>query len=214
MDREKIIGWTEEMEQFLRDNYGKLSAKDVGAAVGKSLFMVHKRAQKLKIECDGAYIRNGRVCHKWSKEDLDLLIKHHRTKSATELGEMLKGRNWSTIAKKMQVLKLKKRMANYDGKVWIRKTETGAWQVKIFKDGRFQSYSHWLWRQHYGEIPKGKVIVTKDGNPLHCNHLDNLEMINRRLQLYKNNPRLTKDEAIAFDMIAEIKDNMNIKRNH
>ena len=209
-----MIGWTEEMDNHLRENFGKIPTKELAAFLGKSGYATHKHAKTLSIPKKPSYIRNGKVCYRWTDEDTALLIREHRKKSTTELGVMLKGRNWATISKKMQALGLRKRMDHYEGKIWIRRTNTGSFQVKIFKDGRFQMYGRWLWEQKYGPVPKDKVIVSKDGNPLHCNHIENLVMITRRLQLLSNHPLLTKDEAIAYDIINGIKDNLNIKRRH
>lgn len=207
-----MIYWTKEQDDYLRAQYCKVPTSEIAAVVGKTADAVYSRAGKLGIQHRGSFVRKGKVCLMWTEADIKLLIRWHRKKTVKELGEMLGGRNWSTIAKKMRDLGLTKRMAHYEGKVWIRRTQTGRMQVRIFMSGRMMSYAQWVWLKHHDEIPEGKVVVSKDGNPLHCRRIEDLALVSRRLQLYKNHPRLTGEEAVAYDLIAEIKDLHNIKR--
>lgn len=207
------IFWNSENDQYLRENYGVIENKRISDKLGKSVSCIHNRARKLSLD-KSFYMRKGLMCVKWTEEDTRILVKLHRKKTMSELGQILGGRSWHTIASRMRYLGLRKRMCNYEGKIWVRRTDTGSYQVRIFKDGKFRSYAQTLWNAHYGEVPRGKVVVTKDRNPLHCRDIGNLEIINQRLQLYRNNPRISDDEAIAHDLIAGIKDNLNIPRKH
>jgi len=207
-----MIKWTKEQDDYLRAKYCKVPADEIGDVIGKTADAIYSRAGKLSLRHQAAFTRGGKICHKWSADDVKLLIKWHRKKTQKELGKMFGDRSWHTVAKKMRDLGLTKRMAHYEGKVWIRKTQTGRLQVRIFTAGKMMSYAQWVWFKHYPEIPEGKVVVPKDGNPLHCRRIEDLTLISRRLQLYKNHPRLTAEEAVAYDLIAEIKDLHNIKR--
>lgn len=208
----RMIYWTVEQDQYLLDSYGRVDTRDIAKRVGKSTDAVYGRARKINARGQAGYIRRGKECHFWSDEEIALLIKWHRKKTRKELGAMLRGRSIHTIAGKMYELGLKKRMAHYDGKVWVKRTVTGAFQVRIYKGGRMMSYAQWVWFKHHDEIPKSMVVVPKDGHPLHCRRIEDLLLVSRRLQLYKNHPRLTREEAVAYDLIAEIKDLHNIKR--
>ena len=69
-----------------------------------------------------------------------------------------------------------------DIRVW--KTNKGH-QFKVIKcENGFVHYAPWLWAQHFGPVPKGMCIRTKD-NSLNV-VIDNLEMISRAENAIRN----------------------------
>ena len=70
------------------------------------------------------------------------------------------------------------------GNVRIWKTNKGH-QFKVIKlETGFVHYAPWLWKQHYGPIPEGMCIRTKDDS-LNIT-IDNLEMITRAEHQLRN----------------------------
>lgn len=66
-----------------------------------------------------------------------------------------------------------------DGYLYIRK-EKGNWEL----------LHHHVWKQKYGDLPSGKVIVFKNGNTRNC-IIENLEAITRK-ELVKRNRNAAK----------------------
>lgn len=66
--------------------------------------------------------------------------------------------------------------------------------------GKWELYHRHLWRQHFGEIPKGMNVVFKDGNSENC-VIENLELIDKRENLKRNSVVNLPEEvrsAIAY----------------
>lgn len=72
--------------------------------------------------------------------------------------------------------------ALYDGAV--RKQSGGYLYVRIEKN-RWKLFHREVWRLNAGEIPKGMIIVFKDGNRENC-RFENLEMITRTEHARRN----------------------------
>jgi len=51
--------------------------------------------------------------------------------------------------------------------------------------GKWDLLHRHLYRQHYGDIPKGYVVAFKDGNSLNC-EIDNLELLTRKQNMLRN----------------------------
>lgn len=73
----------------------------------------------------------------------------------------------------------------FDGAVSKRKDNRGVFNYHIrISKGKWEYLSRFLWRQNYGEIPKGMIITYIDGDPMNC-VIDNLEMITRQENLQR-----------------------------
>jgi len=59
--------------------------------------------------------------------------------------------------------------------------------IRIAK-GKWELLHRYVWRQHYGEIPKGMIIAFRDGNALNCD-IGNLECISRKENMARNRNR-------------------------
>jgi len=66
-----------------------------------------------------------------------------------------------------------------------RLTKDGYYEIKISEPKKWEASHRTIWKQYYGEIPKGMIIIFKDGNQLNPN-ISNLEMISRRENLLRN----------------------------
>ena len=74
----------------------------------------------------------------------------------------------------------------YDGCLSLRKKHNGEkyYYIRI-SQAKWVLYQRYLWEQKYSEIPKGMIIVFKDGNQLNC-ELENFEMISRIKNMERN----------------------------
>lgn len=87
---------------------------------------------------------------------------------------------------------------------------TGYTRVKVAEPGIWQDKQRVIWQAHYGEIPKGKIVIFLDGNPENC-VIDNLQLIDRkcnmimnRFGLHQDNPDLTMAGIATAELIAKI----------
>lgn len=76
------------------------------------------------------------------------------------------------------------------GDISIRKDSKGR-PYKYIKvsDGNWPLLHRYLWKKHHGAIPKGHIVVFKDGDSLNCT-IDNLELITKAENVRRNhNPK-------------------------
>ena len=73
-----------------------------------------------------------------------------------------------------------------DGAISVRKDSDGTCYKYIRVSlNRWELYHRHLWESEHGEIPKGRIVVFKDGNSMNVT-LDNLELITRAENMYRN----------------------------
>lgn len=192
---------------MIRDLYGQIPADKIGAQIGRSQNAVRRRAGVLGVNFQTTFpCRLGEhKARRWSEEDTALLKRWYRRKSIPELCAMF-GRTKGQLSQKACTLGLKRRTPHYEGRVVIDwHPDGGAKRVCIIKDGRKKSFAKHVWETHNGSVPAGKKVVVKTGNPLDCRRVENLELVSDRMMAYRNRGLLTEDEAIAYDIIGDIK---------
>lgn len=164
--------WTEKEIEFLKNNYSRMTTRQLAAELGRTkaavMNMLKKKGIRLPVD------------------EKQRRFEESKFKSGnTPWNRGIKGLRWSpaTEFKKGNVPPNTK----FDGAVSIReKSKTKEKYLYIREAKRKWVLLHRkLWEQHYGPIPKGFVIRFKDGNPLNC-VLENMELINRRENLKRN----------------------------
>nr|WP_314758102.1 HNH endonuclease signature motif containing protein [uncultured Lachnoanaerobaculum sp.] len=65
---------------------------------------------------------------------------------------------------------------NVDGYIEVKVEDPNKWNLK----------HRVIWEEHNGEIPKGKLVIFRDNNPLNCN-IDNLLLISKGENMKMNN---------------------------
>jgi len=73
-----------------------------------------------------------------------------------------------------------------NGDISIRKDKSGRpyKYIRISK-GKWELLHRYKWEKYNGKIPKGMLVVFKDGNSLNCN-INNLELITRKENMQRN----------------------------
>ena len=81
---------------------------------------------------------------------------------------------------------LPKNTKEADGAITIRYDNRGV-PVKHIRQalGKWEYLSRHVWRQSHGEIPKGHIVIHRDGDSMNCD-IDNLEMITRAENARRN----------------------------
>ena len=69
-------------------------------------------------------------------------------------------------------------------------------QIKVGQPSKWVKKSRYVWEQHYGKIPKDKVLIFKDGNRLNCD-INNLALISKTDRIIFNYNKLnTNNEEL------------------
>lgn len=130
---EKASIWSKEEEDFLRDNYQKISNEEIAQKLNRSNDAIKKRARVLGLT--KTKVNFNFKTGVWGKEEEELLRESYQKKSYQEIADML-NRSYNSVKVRAKVLGLTKDQNNpfscIEGKIW---TES---EVDILK----QEYSH------------------------------------------------------------------------
>lgn len=192
-------------EQFLKDNYLKMTNKQLADHLGLKRTTCNSKMMKLGLK--------RMELQRWTLEQTDFLKKNYKLFGDTELAEIFevkwhKPKGWSKqhIEKKRRYLKLKRttaqrkkikrrntlmgRFSECANKRWkttgvTQKGEKRIWYnqdnspfVVIKEKNGFVHYNPWLWEQHFGKPPKG-YIVRNFSNKLLDVSIKDLKLITR-----------------------------------
>lgn len=196
----------------IQNNYGKIPAHEIAAMLGKTRTSITIRAGRLGLAFRETFpSKNGFISKRWTEKEVTELHRKYRRTPVNELALQF-GRTKDQIIQKASSLGIKSRIPHYEGRVIVSMNRDGTVRrVLHIKNGKKIRYSHTVWEKHNGPVPKGMCVSVKTGNPLDCRHIDKLELVTQRLHMLRNNPRLTEDEAIAYDLIGSIKQKIKEK---
>lgn len=156
--------WTEEQVEFLKSNY-----KAIGDVELAEIF-------------ESKWIKN----KPWTKKHIEKKRRYLKLKRTKEQEKAIKARNTAAGRfKNCPVKAWEVRGIPPVGTIRIWSTNSGH-QYKVIKTASgFVHLAPFLWKNKYGCIPKGKLIVPKDGNSLNIT-IENLEAISREEHARRN----------------------------
>lgn len=147
---------------------------------------------------------------RWTKEEEAVLRAKYRGTPREVIAAEL-NRSPGCLLHKARNLGLTKRARRYEGQIKVKPAPNGKFKAMIYTGGRQVSYMRYLWEKHHGPVPKNMRVVNVSGDPLGFRWVKNLELRSLRLHMLTSSG-MPIDEAVAFDLIAELKDLHNIKR--
>lgn len=178
--------WTSEMDTLIKKMYPNTSSIEIAQRLNVSINAVYNRAFVLGLKKSKAFIsqtaknnikfsenakktqfKKGRISHNKGKKQSEFLSPEAIEK--TKATRFKKGHTPHN--------------AKYDGHE--RVSIHGYIEVRVSL-GKYVLKHRKIWQEHYGEIPKGSIIIFKDGNPLNC-VIENLELISREENVMRNN---------------------------
>lgn len=201
--------FSKDQETFIRKNYNLYSSEELKNVFNKmfdcnlTYSSIRSKKQKLGLNKKIKVV----PIYNISKKEEIFLITNYKDLSNEELTLKFN----STFNKNLtiyQIKHLKKKLKitekgkgrrvplyherrNHDGYTIIK--------IKDSKNKYYKNYvlkSHYIWEQHYGEIPKGYNLIYLDGNKNNCN-IDNLVLIkNSELVYINHNMKLSKHKDI------------------
>ena len=175
LKRMNLQYWTDEQIEFLKNNYKKIGDAEIAEIFAE------------KYPKDKG----------WSKKHIEKKRRYLNLKRTPEQIEKIKKRNLEQGRYKMCNVRMwQTRGVTPVGEIrtWVNKNNRIT--VVIRTEKGFEPYNRWLWKQHYGIIPKGYNVVCKDGNQFNT-EIDNLELLsNADLQLKNAKARAETPEVI------------------
>jgi hypothetical protein len=185
------IVWTEQKKERLKSLYADNRSADIADMLGVKLSAVYNMAFKLGLK------KNIEVLRQLSIANAD-----HPAKIATRFevgnvswnynlkGDRFKKRMPKESYKRMQQTHFAKNHKPMNtkpvGTISLRgKSKAKPYLYIKIADSNWQLLQRHVWEQHFGPIPKGHVVVFKDGDFKNCN-INNLEVISKKENMARN----------------------------
>ena len=177
----KANKWTEEVIQFMIDNY---EGKD-------NIELAKLLNEKFNLNTNNDRVSNVKANLK-RRRGIDLTTYINRGCYRKGIEPVNKGKKWDEYLTKEQQEKAKKtcfkkgnippnhrqvgeERTNVDGYIEIKVSEPNKWELK----------HRYIYKQHYGSIPKGYKVIFLDGNKTNLN-INNLKAISSHEELIMN----------------------------
>ena len=196
--------YSEEQKEFIiTNNYGKYSKElaemfnqHFNTNITAKEIAYFRRSHKLKSGLTGQF-KKGNVAHNKGKKQIEYMSQEaiERTKK-TRFKKGNKPKNYRPVGSE-------------------RITKDGYIEVKVADPNKWETKNKIIYKQYFGDIPKGHKVIYADGNKLNndINNLilvsDNEELIMNRHKLRTENIELTKTGYL----IAKVIDKTNMVKN-
>lgn len=174
MSRTRKI-WTESDETFLKENYGPMTAIEIGKILNLSRSSIQNKVNKMGLKGTPKG-RFNKGFTPWNKNKKGLIFspdtqfkKGHIPIHTQEIG----------------TIKIRHHKRNNCDYIYLKIT-INKWVL----------YHRYIWEQINGQIPKGHNIQFRDGNTLNVN-IDNLYIISRKEQIRNNSGNHLSDNYLA-----------------
>ena len=169
----KQIKWTEEQKQFIYENYKGIGNKELTDMFNKKFgtnivnqIKYFKRNHKLDSGLNGQFIKGHKTFNKGKKWD-EYMPKQSQINCK------------KTTFKKGNIppnhRQVGEERTNIDGYIEIKVSEPNKWELK----------HRYIYKKHYGSIPKGYKVIFLDGNKTNLN-INNLKAISSHEELIMN----------------------------
>lgn len=187
----KINRYTEEQKEWLKENYANMPMSKLVESFNKH-FNDKRTYEGIRCCCkDILGLRRGyhlkpSYADMYTPEEIEWIVNHShsfsRTDLAKEFNEKFNHRaSYKTVAKICLgfggARKCVKEIKPLQPYVHKRVEQPDRMLIRN-EDGVDEAYARYLYRKHYGKIPKGYVVIHLDGNHMN-NDINNLEAVSR-----------------------------------
>ena len=179
------------MNDIIRERYPFEPTKKIADDLGLSESAVYNRAFAMGIKKDPVYLRSTQFPPGYLGGKA---TQFQKGQVPPNKGEKMSKDLYEKVAKTMFKKGNKPMNTQPIGTIHQRK-DTGGKMYQYIKlaDSKWQLLNRYTWEQHNGPIPKGMVVVYKDGNYLN-NDINNLLMITKKENMARNTiQRLPKE---------------------
>lgn len=175
--------WTDEELKILTELYPKTTAKDIAERLNKKEGSVYNKAFVLGLKKDEDFKR---------ETSRQMALKNgSNSRFKKGVVPFNKGKKIEEYLSPEKIEKLKKTSfkkgnlphnTKYDG--YERVNKYGYTEVRV-SQGKFVLKHRLIWEEHFGSIPKGNIIIFKDGDKTNLD-ISNLEMISKEENAIRN----------------------------
>ena len=196
--------YSEEQKKFIiTNNYGKYSKElaemfnqHFNTNITSKEIAYFRRNHKLKSGLRGQF-KKGNVAHNKGKKQIEYMSQEsiERTKE-TRFKKGNKPKNYRPIGSE-------------------RITKDGYIEVKVSDPNKWETKNKIIYKQYFGDIPKGHKVIYADGNKLN-NDINNLILVSDNEELIMNRHKLrTEDIELTKTgyLIAKVIDKTNMVKN-
>ena len=179
------------MNDIIRERYPFEPTKKIADDLGLSESSVYNRAFAMGIKKDPVYLRSTQFPQGYLGGKATQFQKGH---APPNKGQKMSTEVYQKVAHTMFKKGSKPTNTQPIGTIHQRK-DTGGKMYQYIKlaDSEWQLLNRYTWEQHNGPIPKGMVVVYKDGDYLN-NDINNLLMITKKENMARNTiQRLPKE---------------------
>ena len=179
------------MNDIIRERYPFEPTKKIADDLGVSESIVYNRAFAMGIKKDPVYLRSTQfpVGYLGGKA-----TQFQKGQAPPNKGQKMSKDVYQKVAKTMFKKGNKPMNTQPIGTIHQRRDTGGKMYLYIkLADSKWEQLNRYTWEQHNGPIPKGMVVVYKDGNYLN-NDIANLLMITKKENMARNTiQRLPKE---------------------
>ena len=196
--------YSEEQKEFIiTNNYGKYSKElaemfnqHFNTNITAKEIAYFRRNHKLKSGLTGQF-KKGNVAHNKGKKQIEYMNQEsiERTKE-TRFKKGNKPKNYRPVGSE-------------------RITKDGYIEVKVADPNKWETKNKIIYKQYFGDIPKGHKVIYADGNKLN-NDINNLILVSNNEELIMNRHKLrTEDIELTKTgyLIAKVIDKTNMVKN-
>lgn len=209
--------WTKEEEEKLAELYKEKTAKEIAEIMSLKVEQVKRKVFRLGLKKSKEWKINK------SREIAKNNIAFKKRQFKKGHVPYNKGKKLEEYATPEAIARMKKTQFKKGNKPkntkpdyaesLVKQDDTYYWKIKLPGKRRMVHKHIWLWEKHYGKIPKGKVVVFKDGDSVNNCTIENLECISRIELMLRNskNHDYPKELIPEYAKIAEVKNLINKK---
>jgi HNH endonuclease len=184
--------WSRSDDKAMRQIYPHLSTTEVARRLRRSVQAIYARADILNLRKSETYLASPEACRLRRGDNVGARFRYEKGHIPANKG--LRRPGWS--AGRMKETQFKKGMRSgkaaehvmtvgstrlVEGYVYVKVSEVPNVPYTV----NWKAQHHLIWTQAYGPIPRGCVLIFRNGDRLDV-RLDNLECVSRRALMARN----------------------------
>ncbi len=179
--------WTGSELRYLKSRYPHISTAAIAEYLGVTVSAVYQQAQAFGIKKSQEFLlseRSGRLNKKLADVGKRYRFKkgHIPANKGKKMTPEVRERVKHTWFKKGN----EPHNTKHDGYISVRRDSKGRYYAHIrVALGKFELLHRHIWEQHNGPVPKGQIVVFKNGDTSDF-RIENLEMITREENMLRN----------------------------
>lgn len=188
---------------FIREHYPHQATKLISIVTGLTESQVCNRANTMRLRKTKEYMASLAASSNLQKHGKAFRFQSGHT--PLNKGRRMPRDVYEKVKRTMFKAGHEPSNTKYDGHISLRRDSNGREYLHIrVRKGTYRLLHRIVWEQHYGPIPKGYLVVFKDGNTRNVS-IGNLELITRKENALRNTiHRYPKEVASAIRTLSKL----------